>query len=197
MNQRGWSGLVLVCAALVACSGSSETSSTGTGGNAGAGGQAGTGGQAANAGQAGTSGADASVDAPDDTGRDGPVEAPVPDAINPDAQPWDECFVNQGASVSSSLKICKDGSVITPCTIQEHQIDCCGSVRYVGVTETDVATFEACEQAWRAQLPVCDCPSHLPVVEQPSDGEVAGIDDVTVDCINCTMQTCICMTVPK
>jgi|GEM_PF-4389331 hypothetical protein len=106
---------------------------------------------------------------------------------------WESCFSGESSSVSWELKTC---SMAGPaCLIREHQVDCCGTIRYVGVAASEVTTFEACEKTWRNSLPDCDCMAQQPQAEQPL-GAPVGPDGAAVDCTNCTMSSCVCMTSP-
>lgn len=110
-----------------------------------------------------------------------------------DAGGWPTCFLGESGSVDWELKKCSGGGA--PCLIREHQVDCCGTIRYVGVSEAGLAKFEACEKDWRNSLPECDCASQQSQAEQPLGAQV-GPDGAAVDCTNCTMSSCVCMTSP-
>ena len=164
MKTTNWAMLLGLLVTAASCGGSTDASD----------GQGGGGGQDASS----DASSDASFDAADDTAAD------VADETG-----WEECFDDENGGVSTSLKICSDG-----CVIKEHQLDCCGSVRYVGISTESAAQFDACEALWRAHFPQCGCASSPPKIEQPSDGEVQDVSEVNVDCMNCTMDSCVCIT---
>lgn len=189
MRRRieGTVGWALLLALAVACGGeSTDSGGGGTGGSSGAAGAAAGGGTGGTAGSAGTGGAhDASVDAPDDDA--------APDAST-DASPWAICFGEDGQDpISYELKICppNDGQ----CEIRKHRIDCCGNFVYYGVAVGKTDLFDECEEAWRAQLGECYCPQGPGVTEQPAV-PVEDDADVEVACVNCTMDSCLCLTSP-
>lgn len=80
--------------------------------------------------------------------------------------------------------------------VKEHQVNCCGTKVWMGVSASSAALFDDCETAWRAQLPECNCPSEATKTEQPQS-VVADKDNVDVGCMNCTMNSCVCLTFPK
>ncbi|MBW2453075.1 MAG: hypothetical protein JRI68_01115 [Deltaproteobacteria bacterium] len=107
---------------------------------------------------------------------------------------WQDCFDDDGQTVQWALNLCDNADT---CTMVEHQIDCCGTIMFVGVTEDALADFEACEAAWRATLPLCDCPMGLPQVQQPYGQTVDSENDAGVSCTNWTMDSGLCLTEPN
>ncbi len=107
---------------------------------------------------------------------------------------WEDCFGADGKYVQSALNVCDQNTV---CEMVEHQIDCCGNVMLVGIDAAQKAQFEACEAAWGATLPECDCPMGLPQIQQPYGETVNSASDAIVDCLNWTMSGGVCITVPK
>jgi hypothetical protein len=63
------------------------------------------------------------------------------------------CFDNNGR-VRDSMKRCNRTD---DCTFTEVQVDCCGSIVYVGIGTASEVQFEACNQAWSAHWPACGC----------------------------------------
>ncbi len=107
---------------------------------------------------------------------------------------WETCFGKDGKHVQGVLNICDQNTV---CAMVEHQIDCCGNVMLVGIDSAQQATFEACEAAWSATLPECDCPVGPPQIQQPYGQTVDSAANAMVDCLNWTMSNGVCITVPK
>ena len=107
---------------------------------------------------------------------------------------WGTCFSDTGTFTDYDLKICDP--TLDECAIVSHGVDCCGTVRFVGVNKNQLGAFDVCEQDWAAHFPACGCDSTTMLVEQPGDGAVNGIDEVKVECANCTTETCICVTSP-
>jgi len=168
--------LVVTAAALAACDGDvtdpDGTGGSGTGGSGGSGAAGGTGaagGGGSSSGEAGSGGAGG--------------EAPM----------WYECFGTDGQHVQSGLSECTGET----CLMVEHQIDCCGTIMLVGIEAGSQAHFAACEAAWRATLPICNCPPGLPQVQQPYGQTVSSAADATVGCINWTMESGVCLTTPQ
>jgi len=110
-----------------------------------------------------------------------------------DASSFADCFTSTGTLATYDLKLCDPAA--NECVFAAHQSDCCGNIVYTGIRKNQVALFQRCEAAWRVSLPQCGCPADLPTVEQ--SGTVANGSRVGVDCINCTLSTCVCITVPK
>jgi hypothetical protein len=104
------------------------------------------------------------------------------------------CFTEQGAFSTFNLKLCDP--VLDECTIAVHTDDCCGTTRFVGINQNQVDLFNSCEADWVGDLDACGCAAGPSLVEQPQTGEVGSIDEVTVECMNCTGSSCICVTVP-
>lgn len=92
-----------------------------------------------------------------------------------------------------AVKECQGAS---SCLVKEHQINCCGTMIWMGVAAGDEAAFDACEAAWRDHFPGCGCASEATKTEQPATA-VPDITKVDVGCMNCTMESCVCMTFPK
>jgi len=127
-----------------------------------------------------------------DASQDSAAEAAAPDAL-PDSSSWTDCFGADGTLADWSIKACKGAG---SCLVKEHQVNCCGTMVWMGVAGADEARFDACEALWRAHLPECGCAAEATKTEQPKEA-VAIIADVDVGCMNCTMDSCVCMTFPK
>lgn len=104
---------------------------------------------------------------------------------------WQECFGDDGQRVKWALDLCTGDS----CTIVEHQLDCCGNLMLVGVTQAKLSAFEQCEAEWRDTLPACDCPVGPLQLEQ--GGSVTSVDEASVGCVNWSTQSGICQTFAK
>lgn len=69
------------------------------------------------------------------------------------------------------------------CALVEHQSDCCGSIRWMGVPSRLAAEFDAAEAQCRASYEECHCdPSYA--VEEDADYDVGG-DDRDVIAASC------------
>ncbi len=166
----------LVAAALAACGGDAVTD--------GGGGNGGTAGSGAGGGNGGTGGTASSSSTSGQAGYGGAGGA---------SPSWQECFGVDGQHVQYGLSLCTGNT----CQMVEHQIDCCGNIMFVGIEANAMADFEICEAAWRATLPLCDCPIGDPQVQQPYGQTVSGAEAADVGCINWTSEGGICMTTPK
>ena len=101
------------------------------------------------------------------------------------------CFDSSG-DLDYSLKSCQSEA---DCVIEKHQVDCCGTILYVGVSASDAAQFGACEAAWTSTLPACGCASGQTKTE---DGKVTyPNDDASAPAVHCTdftMSGGVCLT---
>ncbi len=68
------------------------------------------------------------------------------------------------------------------CQLVEHQIDCCGGMRYLGIASAAAASFVAAESHCAAQFPACGCAAQKMSAE---DGSLVDFGDMSViaDCI--------------
>jgi hypothetical protein len=142
-------------------------------------------------------GADAHGDAPIPLGDDvsdaatleTSTDAPVDDAA--DAASYLACMDSSG-QLSYSLKGCQsDGD----CSIQQEETDCCGTILYVGVNQSSVSEFKACESAWEAHFPGCGCASGQTKTEDGHltyPGHDAGAP--AVHCTDFTNNGGVCLT---
>ncbi len=128
--------------------------------------------------------------------RDAQVDGAVGDSAQGFDAPADSpsylaCMSATG-QLDDSLKMCQSD---TDCTIKQEQIDCCGTILYVGVAIASTGAFDACEAAWVAHFPGCGCASGQTKTE---DGKstALGTDGggPEVHCIDFTMSGGICMT---
>ncbi len=71
------------------------------------------------------------------------------------------------------------------CVIGYHQLDCCGSLRAIGINHSDRDAFDTAETACEATYPECDCAA------QPTEADdgSTGTGDATVDCVSGTCTT--------
>jgi hypothetical protein len=129
---------------------------------------------------------DASADAVSEPSPEAEPEAAFDGAL------WEQCFGSDGTGPAWDLKICKG----SPCVIKQHELDCCGTIEWFGVAQGKEAAFDACEASWREHLGLCNCPAGIPKTEQPKT-EVTDILQVEAQCMNCTMESCLCLTSPK
>jgi hypothetical protein len=134
------------------------------------------------------------VEATTDGGGD---DASASDAGAGDAAPdsadagYLACFSASG-QLDDSFKQCQTDS---ECVIEQEQTDCCGTILYVGVTTSSVASFDSCEAAWVAHFPGCGCASGQTMTE---DGQTThpGTDAAApaVHCADFTENGGICLT---
>lgn len=126
--------------------------------------------------------ADAAADAPVLDAGDAQGDAPS-DAT--DAGPM--CAADGG--FIGDFKTCHGAD---ECQAVKHTLDCCGSMKWVGVAKSEAASYAACETAWVDTLPSCGCDPADTVAE---DGKsVVDPSSVTVECTNWTMSSGVCMT---
>jgi hypothetical protein len=104
-----------------------------------------------------------------------------------------KCFDATGKFTAYELKTCSGDA----CALLVHQTDCCGNTLLIGVAEARLAELQACETAWRATLPDCQCPAGPPQIEQPGGTTVNDPSGAEVGCINWTSSGGICLTQPK
>jgi hypothetical protein len=138
----------------------------------------------------------------DGGGHDAQADGPSADddAAAADAAPVDAstdspaylACMNQMGQVDASLKTCHAD---TDCVIVQEQIDCCGTILYLGIASVSSSEYAACEAAWVAHLPACGCSSDQTKTE---DGKTnyPGMDAAAprVHCIDFTMSGGVCMT---
>lgn len=105
---------------------------------------------------------------------------------------WQECFGADGQQVQWALDLCTGAT----CQIEQHVLDCCGTVMLVGIEASKKAMFDACEAAWTATLPPCGCAPGPTQIQQPHGGTVTDPSKATVGCVNWTQSGGICMTSP-
>jgi hypothetical protein len=73
------------------------------------------------------------------------------------------------------------------CVAVEHQINCCGTLRAIGVRAAAKAAFDAAEASCRSAYPLCDCASQ---VTQADDGtSAAGAQAAAVRCADGSCRT--------
>lgn len=125
-----------------------------------------------------TSVTDAAVDAASDA---------VKSDATADAAPV--CFGEGGSVPSVPFKLCTNDS---DCVAIAHQTDCCGNTLMVGVTRSQQAAFNTCEEASRAKFPGCGCPSGPPQTEDGKTIEFGAMP--LVRCTNFTSSGGVCMT---
>jgi len=134
----------------------------------------------------------------DDAGRDaqrgdspsGDDDVTVADA--PSDSPAYLACMDASGKLADSLKACKSD---TDCVIKQEQIDCCGTILFVGVDVTSTKQFDVCETAWVAHFPGCGCATDYTETE---DGKrtTLGIDagGPLVRCTNFTSNGGLCLT---
>ena len=78
----------------------------------------------------------------------------------------------------------------TDCTIGLHQINCCGSMKAIGINQAEKTRFDADEKLCESQYPGCGCAA-APTVAEDGHSEDAG-KTIVVEC-----QVGKCMTLVK
>jgi len=138
---------------------------------------------------------------PDGGGHDGGSESGPSDdgdAEAMDASPEDTgngsgylACMNGNGQLDAAVKGCStDGD----CIAEIEGLDCCGSMRYVGISTSQASAFAACDAAWEAHVHYneCDCRALPPVTE---DGKpVSDPSAVEVHCTDFTNGSGVCMT---
>jgi hypothetical protein len=168
MTPSSWNGIptVAIAMALAACGGTTAQPATV---------------------DAGGPDAHADVVQPGDdaAGGDAPADSPL------DAPGYLACMDPSG-QVDGSLKACKSDA---ECVMKQEQIDCCGTILYVGIASSSASAFDACEAAWEAHFPGCGCDSGQTNTE---DGKVTyPFGDAAAPKVHCTDFTLnggVCMT---
>lgn len=97
---------------------------------------------------------------PSDSGGDGGLDAAQADT-GADS-PFGSCLAPDG-SFAPQPRNCANGD--SDCTYFAHQLDCCGSGRYVGVAKSAAAQAAACESMWEAHFPACGCAAAIPTTD--------------------------------
>jgi len=114
-----------------------------------------------------------------------------PADASPDAPAYRACMDDTG-QVSATLKTCQSDS---QCVIEQEQIDCCGTILYVGIDTASASEFGACQSSWLAHFPGCGCSSGQTKTE---DGQIThpGMDAGApqVHCADFTSNGGICLT---
>lgn len=95
-----------------------------------------------------------------------PPDASEPTDASSDASPYLACM-NATGQVSDTLKTCQNDS---QCAIEPEQVDCCGTILWVGINTASALEFEACQPSWLAHFPGCGCASNQTRTE---DGTVS------------------------
>jgi hypothetical protein len=158
---------LLALSMAAACGGTSESDGTGGASTGGVGGAGGAGGTGGAGGSGGTT---------------------------TDGGEYLKCFDANGKFTAYQLKMCGGSQ---SCAIMVHQTDCCGNTLLMGVDAARLAELQACETAWRATLPDCQCAAGPPQIEQPAGTTVNDASEAELGCINWTSSGGICMTQPK
>lgn len=106
----------------------------------------------------------------------------------PDSVDAQQCLLDS-TNLVYAFKTCHGAD---ECVVAAHQVNCCGTMQYVGVAKSEEAGFASCEQAWVESLPGCGCASSPTTAEDGQDA--ADPSQVIVECTNFTMSGGICMT---
>jgi hypothetical protein len=100
--------------------------------------------------------------------------------------------MDASGQLNSSIKTCQSDA---DCVIKQEQTDCCGTILYVGVRAASAAAFDACEAAWLAHFPACECDSNQTKTEDGKTAMVGGDAGAPqVHCTDLTMSGGVCMT---
>jgi hypothetical protein len=98
------------------------------------------------------------------------------------------CFDSSG-TLDASLKVCQSDP---DCVIEQESVDCCGTILYVGVAASSVASFTACEASWEAHFPPCGCASNQTRTE---DGKTSTQgSDAGAPAVRCSGGACMTYT---
>jgi hypothetical protein len=73
------------------------------------------------------------------------------------------------------------------CAIADHQWDCCGTIRALGIRQDALPAFKPYEAAWEKGCFLCGCPEGPPMADDGSRGWIVGV----------TCQTGLCTTHTK
>jgi hypothetical protein len=79
------------------------------------------------------------------------------------------------------------------CVTAVHTVDCCGTLQVIGVNQANMASFDACEQAWQDTLPDCACGAK-PTTTESGSAEVTDMSQVDARCTNFTSEGGICQS---
>jgi hypothetical protein len=83
-----------------------------------------------------------------------------------DAPAYLACMDSMG-QLDDSLKTCQSDA---DCVLLLEQLDCCGTILFVGVAQTAAAMFATCESAWVASFPGCGCATNQNRTEDGKTG---------------------------
>lgn len=78
------------------------------------------------------------------------------DGASPPADAAYAACMDANGNVSPSLKACASAA---DCAVEIEGVNCCGAIRYVGISKSAVSEFAACVAAWNAHVHfnLCDC----------------------------------------
>ena len=110
---------------------------------------------------------DVSPDVTADVSPDVPADAPRDVAV--DATP-DAAIVCGGSSATSFPTFDRSCRGDADCFVAQHQTDCCGNSRAMGLAVSQRDAFTAAERICSAMYPGCGCPARPPVAD---DGMIA------------------------
>lgn len=109
---------------------------------------------------------DVTVDVPRDVTVDVSPDVPVdvPRDVVVDATP-DAAIVCSGSSATSFPTFDRSCRGDADCFVAQHQTDCCGNSRAMGLAVSQRDAFTAAERICSAMYPGCGCPARPPVAD--------------------------------
>lgn len=93
-----------------------------------------------------------------------------------------QCFGGTQAVFPTFDKSC---AAPADCSIQYHQIDCCGTFKAIGMNSSEVPAFTAAEAQCTSQYPACGCAGGP---TQTEDGK--SVQDMSMILITCDNGAC-------
>lgn len=86
-----------------------------------------------------------------------------------------------GATSACGAVLALDRSCAAPadCFAGAHTINCCGSVQFIGLRNSEKAQYQALEAACDAGYPLCECPTQQPIADDGSRVKLAAEAAVT------------------
>jgi hypothetical protein len=100
------------------------------------------------------------------------VEYPTADAGGDASTGTDAGAIGCGASGFPAID--RSCSVADDCSVVEHQINCCGTLRALGIRASAKAAFDSAEATCRSSYPLCDCASHSTLADDGTSADGSG-----------------------
>ena len=111
------------------------------------------------------------------------TDAPVADAPVADTGSPISCSGVRPVSFPTFARNCAAAS---DCVVVNHQTDCCGNSRAMGIRASERAAFDAAEAICRPMYPGCGCPASAPVTDDGATSPFGAMIAVSCSAGVCT-----------